>query len=288
MSNESKRTPYTTEKARQQMGLSKALCDPKTIFARKFRWTLTAEHWPDLEYWVNKVHVSFLAQSLTVSIMVAFTDKQDTPLYPWLSDIVSKVRSKPEKMVLTTFDGCGNALEQFEFFVDGADCHTMDLDYSCSDVLAPTIRFTFRKYTRRCCVGCEAMNGIEDRPLTKLHRWTYTFKDSSGKEIEEDVRIEKRPTLDIEETEVCHLNAKMFLPGQATWEELIISPVQVYNQWIDFIIPGEHKLTLYENDKPIECWKLNTTDIRKSDAWHLAIRYRDAWYENLNVPKTDN
>ena len=54
-------------------------------------------------------------------------------------------------------------------------------------------------------------------------RWKFIV-DSPAGEIKMDyVKVAARPSLSIEETEINFLNAKMFIPGKATWETITVT-----------------------------------------------------------------
>ena len=267
---------------RQNMGLG-PIGSRDITFARKFRWSLEAYSWEDLQYWVQKPSIDFLNKRISLEVMLAFSKDHDSPVHEWMDKIINKLtRKNTEKIKLTLFDGCGSPLEQYGFYVNGATRQSMDLDYSSSDVAVLKLELSFTKYTRRFCFGVECMNDITSLPATKQHHWKMTCK--YGEDIiEREITLDKRPSLDIDETPVSHMNATMFIPGRAIWEEIIVRPSvdSIQEKWIDFVMPGEHKLTLYENEKPVEAWVLNTNAIRKIDSWGIALRYLDVRYENL-------
>ena len=69
--------------------------------------------------------------------------------------------------------------------------------------------------------------GRPDITLKRNFRWTFEvsgFCGSDANKISESfVKVAARPSLDVDEIEINHLNAKMFLPGKATWDTLSVT-----------------------------------------------------------------
>jgi hypothetical protein len=92
----------------------------------------------------------------------------------------------------------------------------ISFDYASSEESVRHIAVKFEDYNRAFFA-----NGKEKRvgPLKKKYQWKMHLKD--GPAI--NVQIGERPNLNIEETEINFLNAKMFIPGKAKWQSLSIT-----------------------------------------------------------------
>lgn len=110
---------------RQSMGMGK-LGDPTLVFVRKFRWTLEGK---DLdEGFVKSIKFDFKEKTLSFKAMEIAESGKDINIHAWLENDLSK-----EKLIFTTYDGCGTPLytQTFSYFELLSD--TSDFDYASSE-----------------------------------------------------------------------------------------------------------------------------------------------------------
>ena len=73
--------------------------------------------------------------------------------------------------------------------------------------------------------------GQPDITFKRKFRWTFEvfgFCNNEKNVIPEHfVKVASRPNLSIEETEVNHLNGKMWIPGKASWETITVTYLDV-------------------------------------------------------------
>lgn len=76
--------------------------------------------------------------------------------------------------------------------------------------------------------------GRPDMTIKRKFRWTFEIAGFCGNEKnkvpEHFVNVASRPNLSIEETEINHLNAKMFIPGKGTWETINVTYIDVAHE----------------------------------------------------------
>jgi len=187
--------------AQINMGLD-LLADNNLIFKRKFRWqlslswknennkippyyvklaarpSLTIEETP-INYLNGRMYIPGKAEWETLSVTfydVAYNTNGPKILYSWLASVYdftdpktlrqnSKSKVYGGNGTLTLFDGCGEALEEWQLFnVWPTSVNFGDLDYASSDevTIEATLRFSSVKYTSLCpsytlekdCDGC--------------------------------------------------------------------------------------------------------------------------------------
>ncbi len=162
--------------------------------------------------------------------------------------------------------------------------------------------------------------GRPDITIKRKFRWTFEVSgfcgNANNKVPEYFVKTSARPNLEIEETEFNHLNAKMYLPGKGTWQEITVTYTDVAHDemrslwnWLatvyDFTDPinlrnGEKKdwdatgvLNMYDGcGTLLESWQLlhmfpksidfGELDYSSSDAAEIAItlRFSDVKYRS--------
>lgn len=142
--------------------------------------------------------------------------------------------------------------------------------------------------------------GFNNAIFKRKFRWTFEVFDICGnKTVPADyVKVASRPNLDIEETEINHLNAKRFLPGKGTWQEMSVTYYDVASvdnaalySWLasvyDFTDPiglhqgsrtsdyaGNALLQLYDGcGVALEAWVL-------FDIWPKAINFGELDYSS--------
>jgi len=73
--------------------------------------------------------------------------------------------------------------------------------------------------------------GRADMTFKRKFRWTFEIQgfchDIKNKVPEHFVKVAARPNLSVEETEINHLNAKMWIPGKGTWDTITVTYIDV-------------------------------------------------------------
>ena len=73
--------------------------------------------------------------------------------------------------------------------------------------------------------------GRSDITFKRKFRWTFEIQgfcdDIKNKVPEHFVKVAARPNLSVEETEINHLNAKMWIPGKGTWDTITVTYIDV-------------------------------------------------------------
>lgn len=73
--------------------------------------------------------------------------------------------------------------------------------------------------------------GQPDITFKRKFRWTFEVQGFCNNEKnvipEHFVKVASRPNLSIEETEINHLNGKMWIPGKASWETITVTYIDV-------------------------------------------------------------
>lgn len=160
--------------------------------------------------------------------------------------------------------------------------------------------------------------GTDSVILKRKFRWTFALQHRCGNIPASFVKVAARPQLDVEETEINFLNAKMYIPGKAAWQTMTVTWYDVAGQgaaemaglwgWILSVYnfyDGTYKqsskpsgyggtgyLTLYSGcGDPVEAWTLkycwpqsiNWGDLDMSSSEECTIevtmRYQTAVYE---------
>lgn len=75
--------------------------------------------------------------------------------------------------------------------------------------------------------------GFNNTIFKRKFRYTFTITNicgNQGRTVPESyVKTAARPNLAVEETEINFLNAKMFIPGKATWETITVTYIDAVN-----------------------------------------------------------
>lgn len=254
-----KRPQRYSAHAQRPMGLGK-LGGANMIFVRKFRFSLEGsnlEDWSIKAVSLNLTKNTLMIRGYEVVETPNLTSDErlrgkagkDVPIEIWATGL-SEGRWPNEVLRLTTFDGCGNGLYEYTF--EGLKIIDRQLDFNMdvSDESLQNILVSFKNYKRVFL------------PESYKHYWRFLLE---GNNREIDVVIEGRPNIDIEETSINFMNAKMFLPGKAKWQKLTMHVKQedvpsllklVNSGAVESYTAG--KLRLYDgNDELRETWTLN-------------------------------
>lgn len=104
--------------------------------------------------------------------------------------------------------------------------------------------------------------GQPDVVFKRRFRWTFELfgfcKNEKNVIPEHFVKIASRPNIGIEETEINHLNAKMFIPGKATWETISVTYIDVAHQQMQFL--WNWLATVYDFTDPVRLTMGNRQD----------------------------
>lgn len=213
---------------------------PETVFSRKFRWTLGSANLPP--EFMKHAKFDYVNKTIELSYYDIICAEQGMHALVWADNI-----PRNEELVFTSYDGCGNPLYTLAFSGLTLLSHEADFDYESSEpaVTVLTVRYDTIQKTLIACPD-----------VFKRYTWKLAFE---GQEYDFTwLSDEQRPNLNIEETEINHLNAKMWLPGKAKWNSLEIrAPWVLHSKFKDRF---DFSMNLYVNDKIAEVWNI-------LDAW---------------------
>ena len=264
-------------KNNKNMGLGE-LGDPTTVFVRKFRWTLKGTRIS--EHFFKRVEFDFKHQQLVIACMeVVASDSTDIEIQKWLESNL-----ETEVLTFTTYDGCGVPL--YEFKISGLKvlADNCDFDYATSDVSERKALLQYNKLERTFLA-----KGDPRLPKKKHYTWTA---QAAGDLRSVDVKVTNRPTLDIEETEINFLSAKMWVPGKQKWEEMTLTmdrrALKVFTEGVLNQETPEVVLSLHLCDKVrvLETWTLKNVSIEKSvlndeKKYEVTLKYDEVKYQSL-------
>lgn len=107
--------------------------------------------------------------------------------------------------------------------------------------------------------------GNANMTFKRKFRWTFSVSGFCGNVRntipEYFVKVASRPNFEIEESEINHLNAKMWLPGKATWQTMEVTYYDVADSNMQSL--WSWLATMYNFTDPI---KLNQAEKRDWDA----------------------
>jgi len=183
--------------SRKDMGMAEL---SQSIFARKFRWTLKNANFS--ECFVKSVKVDHVKKVLDVEFYDVVLDNANRfNALNWLTNLQSEaMKGINETLLLTTYDGCGNPLYGIKFTGLTLLEHTMDLDYSDSDVIYRKTKLSFLQ---------------QDLEIHNPKKPTVTPFDIKASEFN-DRMLKYLSKHSVEENEVNFLNGKMNIPGRMT------------------------------------------------------------------------
>lgn len=250
----------TSKQSQQPMGIGE-LGKPDLVFSRKFRWTLRGTRLP--EHFAKTVSFDFVKRQLSFTYYdICHVGKDGMHALVWV-DLIERHQVPHEFLVFTTFDGCGSPLYRLAFFDLKILEHSSDFDYASSEESCQHITVGYQHCSKEllCCPN----------PFQSV-RWEVRFEDEKGHVLcpNTHAHLEDRPQLDIEETEIDHLNARMHLPGKAKWQDLRIrtdgTPKKHMGEY--FTKPSNKRYVVvvsqFVNDSLVETWRLG-------DAWWKSI-----------------
>lgn len=262
----------------QPMGLGQ-LGYSNVVFARKFRWTLEATH---LESFFQKsVKIDYLNKTIKFSSYQVYDTqgegqpKSDSLI--WAERLRNGMyHSDDEEMKFCTYDGCGNCLERTLFSgLKIIELQQDECDYESSDpcLMRVTVQYEDVAY------------GKGDKDPT-FPDWQIELIDSKGVSSGIcQIKSRERPRLEVEETQVDHLNAKMWLPGKARWLPFTFSTKDT--NFKSFVRIPTHiekytaVLRYHEEGKLLETWTLGAAWIQKLDmgsSIELVLRFSEVRY----------
>lgn len=270
----------------QPMGIG-PLGSPTLIFVRKFRWTLTAsQHLP--EHFVRSVDFDFVKKQVRFRYMeIHIEDEDDIIIQRWAeSDL------KDEVMRFTTFNGCGSPLYEYVFFGLKIVEDKANFDYASSEESCREIVVSYDDYERRYFDKKGEMKIVKKRKW-----WQWTIQIEGHQEL--NVQPSERPTLHIEETELNHMNAKMWVPGKASWMPLDLALTHFEKQQLPALITSvaqkrshfkaAFRLYRFDETKPdnrgelMETWELDDAWVQSTHNqggyYHIVLRFSDVKYE---------
>ncbi len=177
------------------MGIGK-LGDRNLIFIRTFRYTISAKNLP--EHLTKNLSIDYLNKTIGLSIYEISEGnkpKHNIQVHKWLENV-----NKP--LTITTYDGCGNPIYQMVLKGLKLLSRTSEFNYSVSDITTQEIKLSFNEY-----------------------KFKYEKNADFGKSMPEPKTKEpERPckcNLELEETEISHMNAKTWIPGKVKKVKII-------------------------------------------------------------------
>ena len=237
------------------------VCAHRLIFCREFRFTLSGNHLK--EHFVKNVKMDLFNKHLDIDIYQVF-DGPDVPAIAWLDKM--KETDWGEKLVLTTYDGCGSELYQYTFKGITLKSHTVNYDYSSSKEAVDSLVIGFKEYERECLVDLPPEDKFYHGPVANdpQPKWQVAI-NIAGKEVARDIQIKKRPTCNIEETPITFLNHTTWIPGKATWEPFEFSIKKVEDIGALLRDADEIVLRYYQEGQLIESWELKEGFLNKQN-----------------------
>lgn len=256
--------------------------DPSVIFARKFRWTLEADNLPP--HFMKWVKFDYAERTIEFAYYDVFFEDQGVHALSWASKISGDKLPK-ETMTFTTYDGCGHALYTAKFQGLNIVKHHSDFDYSSSEASEQIISVGYHQAE----FEVHEQKPAEPVSVIKPH-WTFRVYNYNDQLVfdETTVKVSNRPTLDIEEIDVHHLNAKAKVPGKAEWETLTLSieghiDDLLLNQIVHPHARYKVVLSLWESKKKVESWTLDGAWFQHVDSnlnsQAFNVRFAQASYE---------
>ena len=104
--------------------------------------------------------------------------------------------------------------------------------------------------------------GQPDIVFKRKFRWTFEIQgfcnNQSNLVPEYFVKLASRPNLEIEETEINHLNAKMWIPGKASWQTISLTYIDVAHEQMQSLY--NWLATMYDFTDPIGLKQGNRKD----------------------------
>jgi len=142
--------------------------------------------------------------------------------------------------------------------------------------------------------------GFSNLVFKRKFRYTLEIEDiCDGKTVPRHyVKVASRPNLSVEETEINFLNAKRWIPGKASWENITVTYIDVADQamqplydWLatvyDFTDPVQlnqgHMATDYAGTAILRLWDGCGAIIETwtmGDCWPTAINFGDLDYSS--------
>lgn len=247
------------------------ILDPRVTFLRKFRWTLQSERLSPC--FVQNLKVDYIEKTLDFRyIEVSCTDRVGLHPMIWAKELKEKM-FPDEKLVLTYYDGCGTVLDKVVFNNLELVGHKTDLDYTSSDVCYQNFIVKFQGYEFFLPEKEAVPVPKPNKPLARPRfTWTLAVEDSDLNVClsERTVKLDQRPSLNIEEVELNYLNYQTWIPGRASWQELRLTVSgDLDNKPIDFEDKNRrYKIILkyYRDSDLLERWDLQ-------DSWFSGVNH---------------
>ena len=287
----------TEEKPKKSMGIG-PLGSPDLIFSRKFRWTLEGQHLP--AHFVKNVKFDYVNKKITFEYYDVATSTDGFHALVW-ADHLGKRKLPDETLTFSTYDGCGVELDRQIFKGLKLLAHYCDFDYASSDEATQNIVVSY-EYINIELLVCPS-------PI-KNYEWKMHFEDEDGRQLtpQSMVLLTERPNLSLEETEINHLNAKLFLPGKARWEHVKVvasKEVRVHVAKLSAALAERNTeiprhtavLTYCENGEDVEQWRLKAVWVLNANfgekecefkLHHSGVEYRNLVAERQGYKDADS
>jgi hypothetical protein len=262
----------------KDMGMG-PLANPKSVFVRKFRWTLEGKDFDDKvtlsQHWFKTVDVDFSRSQLNFQVYeIIIEGTEDLEIQAWLD----KETHDTESLTLTTYDGCGKPLYAYNFFAPVVVGDVMSFDYASSEESLRNVSVKFEDYTRVFLAGEDAkIKG----PFKKRYLWKLRMKEGPAINVK---LTHGSPQLSIEEADINYMNAKIWIPGKATWQSLhMVLPANHHDSGIcKSLLEYETGLDLYLDLYTMDGSTLLETWVLK-DAWAQSIKGGEDTRPRINL-----
>lgn len=263
-----------TPPVRKNMGIGK-IGSPEAVFVRQFRWTLKGTNLE--EDFLKRVKFNFKSQRIKIEVYEVVIKNEDINIHTWLEKDLSK-----EQLVFTTYDGCGVPLYSYIFTDLDIQADTASFDYASSAESTRKITLKYGAATRKFHLNEKAVQ-------KKRFDWKISVEGSEAK----PVKINTRPVLNVEETEIDFLGNKMWIPGKADWDQMYIELPENSRCLLGQIMnnkSGNISLIMLDmNGNILETWMLSNVKIinmiDQKETASVTLSYNDVRYESAAKPE---
>lgn len=272
--------PEKEKKEPMGMGI---LGDPGLIFARQFRVIFAPDGIP--KEFIKDVSIDYFNKIINLSVYdVAYKDS-GFHAFKWVDDLEKGINNHAK---MTYYDGCGTALFEMDFYeIEVTEFKEDCLKSDSSDVSTPKLSLKYKNSEKRLVSNDNYFKNSE-----KL-QWELEFPDGTTYNID----LIKRPSIEIAETEIGRLNAKIHLPGkfktipfEVKVDKLITRRKDMNTWWqtdpkkmktIEYLKLNLRKgFEILETTTLESCFPLNFSAKSAGDTCKIAFNYRHARFES--------
>lgn len=265
------------KRANRPMGLG-PLASPSLTFVREFRWTIEGKYLK--EHFVKNVKFDFKAKTVQLGIYEAVIDDEING-HEW----IDRSHRQEKELVFTTYDGCGNSLYSYTLSVINIIGDEINFNYDSSDVATRIVTIKYDYIQRKCLVTKKGeVKTVDLNKIPEIKEYTWKMRCSDGT-VSRSIKT-TRPTLQIDEVNICHMNTKMKLPGQACWEKLEVElNSRDHHVIADIMLHRKAEIVVSSSNKAFESWKLENVDVEAmrqgADKIFATLRFQNCTYLSL-------